>query len=353
MKDWKKTLMRPDRPIIEAMRIIDESALQIALVVDEDMRLVGVITDGDIRRAVLRGMTLDLPVHQIMFKDFTTVGIHASRDEILDLMKEKDLKQIPVIDEQGCVIDLRVLVDLIRLSDRENWAVIMAGGVGSRLQPLTDDCPKPLLMVGNKPLLETIVENFAEFGIRKIFVSVNYKAEMIEAFLGNGSRWNIDIRYLREKERMGTVGALGLLPERPAHPFIVMNGDVLTKVNFQYLLDFHQVHRAKATMCVRDYHFQVPYGVVRTDQHRLTGIDEKPVQQFFVNAGIYVLEPEVLNIIPHDAYLDMPDLFGRLFKEGHETIVFPIHEYWMDIGKIDDLERARGEYAKNFTNGTK
>ncbi len=229
----------------------------------------------------------------------------------------------------------------------------MAGGTGSRLQPLTDDCPKPLLMVGNKPLLETIVENFVEFGIRKIFVSVNYKADMIETFLGNGSRWSIDIYYLREKERMGTVGALGLLPERPAHPLIVMNGDVLTKANFQYLLDFHQSHRAKATMCVRDYHFQVPYGVVKTDQHRLIGIDEKPVQQFFVNAGIYVLEPEILDLIPYDAYLDMPDLFEELFKQGRETIVFPIHEYWMDIGKIDDLERARGEYAKNFTDGHK
>jgi len=348
MSDWKKTIIHPTTPIREAMQIIDTTAIQIALVTDEQSRLVGVITDGDIRRGLLKAISLEEPVHLIMNQNFTSVGLYTSRGEILRLMKLRVLRQIPVLDDQGRVVDLKILEDLIKPVPKDNWVVLMAGGLGSRLRPFTDTCPKPLLKVGNKPLLETILENFMAYDFHKFYISVNYKAEMIEAYLGNGSRWGIIINYLREAERLGTAGALGLLPEKPAQAVIVMNGDVLSNVNLQHFLDFHQSHEAKASMCVWDYHVKVPYGVIKTDQHRLIGIDEKPIQRFFVNAGIYVLEPAVLDFIPKNTHLDMPDLFALLINKGYETAAFPIREYWMDIGRLDDFEKANGEYHEVF-----
>lgn len=348
MKDWKNTIISPDTPILEAMRIIDTSAMQISLVVDAEHRLVGVVTDGDIRRGILKGIPLDQPVHLIMNQQFTSLPLGASHEEILNLMKLNDMRQIPIVDDRGRVVDLKILEHLIKPVPKDNWVVLMAGGLGSRLRPFTDTCPKPLLKVGNKPLLETILENFMAYDFHKFYISVNYKAEMIEAYLGNGSRWGITIDYLREAERLGTAGALGLLPEKPAQAVIVMNGDVLSNVNLQHLLDFHQSHEAKASMCVWDYHVKVPYGVIKTDQHRLIGIDEKPIQRFFVNAGIYVLEPEVLDFIPKNTRWDMTDLFALLINKGYETAAFPIREYWMDIGRLDDFEQANGEYHEVF-----
>jgi dTDP-glucose pyrophosphorylase len=350
MRDWKRTLLTPETPILEAMRIIDRSSLEISLVVDAEARLVGVITDGDIRRGILRGVTLDQPVRLIMNPNFTALSPGASPAEILSLMQSKEVRQIPVLDENGRVIALKILGDLIKPLPRENWVVLMAGGQGTRLRPFTETCPKPLLKVGNKPIIETILENFIAYDFHKFYISVNYKAEMIEAYLGNGSRWGITVEYLREAERLGTAGALGLLPEKPAQAVIVMNGDVLSNVNLQHLLDFHQSQEAKASMCVWDYHVKVPYGVIKTDQHRLIGIDEKPVKRFFVNAGIYVLEPEVLDFIPKNTHWDMTDLFALLIRQGYETAAFPIREYWMDIGRLDDFEQANGEYHQIFDN---
>jgi dTDP-glucose pyrophosphorylase len=344
MKDWKNTLISPDTPILEAMRISDTSAMQISLVVDAEQRLVGIVTDGDIRRGILKGIPLDQPVHLIMNRQFTALPLGKSQAEILNLMKLHDLRQIPVVDDHGRVVDLKILEDLIQPAPKDNWVVLMAGGVGSRMRPLTDNCPKPLLSINNKPLLEIIIDNFIEYGFHNFFIAVNYKSEMIEANFGDGSRWGVTIEYLREEKPMGTAGALGLLPEPPKLPLIVMNGDLLTKINFQHLLDFHQAHKAHAVMCVREYNFQVPYGVITLDQHRLKSIDEKPVQRFFVNAGIYVLEPETLGFMPHNTYYDMPQLFEDLISKGCATIVFPIHEYWMDIGRMDDFKRANIDY---------
>jgi dTDP-glucose pyrophosphorylase/CBS domain-containing protein len=349
MKDWRKAIVHPDTPIREAMHIINTTEIQIALVSDEQTRLVGVITDGDIRRGLLEVISLDEPVSRIMNRNFTAVGLNASREEILRLMKLTLLRQIPVLDEQRRIVDLKLLVEMIQLAPRDNWVMLMGGGLGTRLWPLTEECPKPLLKVGNKPVVETILENFIDYGFHKFYISVNYKAKMIENTLGDGSRWGASISYLREEKPLGTAGALGLLPERPELPLIVMNADVLSKVNIQHLLDFHQCHRAIATMCVCEYHFQVPYGVVKTNQHRLIAIDEKPRQRFFVNAGVYILEPKVLDFVPQNAYLDMTSLFERLIDHGCETAAFPIWEYWVDIGRPADLERANGEFGTIFT----
>jgi len=348
VKDWKQVLLSPATPILEAIKIIDKSSLQIALVVDRQDHLLGTVTDGDVRRGLLKGIALDRPVSEVMNPSPTTARLNDGKENILSLMRTKDLRQIPVLDDTGIVVGVEFLDELIQIRKRENRVVLMAGGVGSRLRPLTDECPKPLIKVGSKPILETILENFIEYGFRRFTLSVNYKAEMLKDYFGDGSRWGVEITYLHEDKALGTVGPLGLLVEKPDHPIIVMNGDLLTKVNFQQLLDFHQEHGAHATMCVREYTFQIPYGVAKMEKHRLVDIVEKPVQQYFVSAGIYVLEPKTLDLIPRDAYFDMPDLFKQLIAERMEVATFPIREYWLDIGRMEDLERAKGEYPEVF-----
>ena len=348
MKEWKQILITQDVTIHNTLQIIDSSAMQIALVVDEKNRLLGTVTDGDIRRGILKGIRLEDPVREIMNPHPTVAKSYERRDIVLAVMKLKRLNHIPVIDDGGRVINVETLQDLIQADVKENIVVLMAGGLGTRLRPLTDDCPKPLLKVGGKPVLETILENFMEYGFRRFYLSVNYRADMIKEYFGDGNRWGIEIDYIYEDKQLGTAGALSLLPEKPKQPLLVMNGDLLTKINFQQLIDFHSVHQAQATMCVREYHFQVPYGVVRMNQHRLMGIEEKPVQRFFVNAGIYVLEPKMLELIPNNEFFDMPNLFKKIIDNGGETTAFPIREYWMDIGQLNDYERANGEFEEVF-----
>ena len=348
MKDWRKVLVSSDITIRETIRVIDSGALKIALVVNDGNRLIGTVTDGDIRRGILRGCSLEDRVAEVMNATPTIAIQNEGREKILMLMRQKQVFQIPIVDGDGSLVGLEVLENILETPRHDNWVVLMAGGLGTRLKPLTDEIPKPLLKVGGKPILETILENFLEYGFTRFYISVNYRAELIEEYFGNGSRWGAEIQYLREDRKLGTAGALGLLPARPAAPVLVMNGDLLTKVNFQQLLDFHLEHRAQGTMCVREYDFQVPYGVVKLDKHRIYSIEEKPVQRFFVNAGIYVLEPDVLDLIPKNAYFDMPTLFEKLVEQQKETAVFPIREYWLDIGRIDDFERAKGEFGEVF-----
>jgi len=348
MKDWKDILVTSDTPILKVIEIIDAGARQLALVVDENERLLGTVTDGDIRRGLLKGRSLQDPASSVMNPYPIVASPYDTRENILTLMKVRQIHQIPVLDEDGRILHVEVLNELLRPTIKENWVVLMAGGQGTRLRPLTHDCPKPLLKVGNKPLLETILHNFIESGFHRFFISVNYKAEMIKDYFGDGSKWNVEIQYLHEEKTLGTAGSLSLLTEKPTQPFFVMNGDLLTKVNFGQLLDFHVAHSARATMCVREHDYQVPYGVVKLDKQRLTGIEEKPVQKFFVNAGIYVLNPEVIDMIPNNNYYDMPSLFDELMKDGQETIAFPIREYWLDIGRIADFERANVEFAEVF-----
>ncbi len=349
MQHWTTVIISPSASIHEAIAVINRSGLQIALVVDEQKHFLGIVTDGDVRRGILRSLPLEKPVSEIMNDHPTVAKLEDKREQVLALMKKHSFHHIPIIDKEGCLVDLKVLDDLLQYAQQENWVVIMAGGLGTRLRPLTDERPKPLLKVGKKPILETILENFISYGFRKFFLAVNYKADMIEAYFGNGSQWDIEIDYLHENDRLGTAGALSLLPQTPESPVIVMNGDVLTKVNFQHLLDFHRDHNAQGTMCIREFDFQVPFGVVQTEKHRIIGLDEKPLKRFFVNAGIYVLEPEMINMIPKTTYLDMPDLFNQFVQKKLEAIVFPIHEYWLDIGQIDDFKRANGDFEELFT----
>lgn len=348
MKNWREILIKADTSILSSLEIIDKGALQIALVIDSDNKLQGTVTDGDIRRGILRGISLESPVHLVMQSSPITANVHESKETILAKMKLKALRHIPVLDNNGRVVKIELLEQLIQSRKKNNWVVLMAGGLGSRLSPMTDDCPKPLLKVGTKPILETILDNFIEYGFQRFYLSVNYRADMIRDYFGDGSKWGIEIKYIYENMRLGTAGALSLIEEVPSEPLIVMNGDLLTKVNFQQLLEFHTDSNAQATMCVREYEYQVPYGVVEVDNHRLMRIVEKPVQQFFVNGGIYVLNPEMLSLVPKMNFFDMPSLFDEAIAKKMETSVFPIREYWIDIGRMDDFNRANDEFKERF-----
>jgi dTDP-glucose pyrophosphorylase len=346
MKNWEKLQVRPCTPIIEVMKVIDEGAVQIALVVDDQQRLLGTVTDGDIRRGILRNVSLEDPVEKVMNTNPVVLKVSDSKSKYKTFLQYR-LRQIPVVNEQNQVLDIKLFGDFAA-EEVDNWVVLMAGGLGTRLRPLTLTKPKPMLEIGGKPILETIIENFMEHGFSKFILSVNYKSEIIKHYFGDGSKLGVSIQYIDEHKRMGTAGSLSLLPEKPTKPFFVMNADLLTKVNFKQLLDFHYEHEAFATMCVRDYEFQVPYGVIKTHNQRLLSIEEKPVQRYFVNAGIYVLNPEVLEFIPSGAFFDMPQLFETIIQHGKEAAVFPIREYWMDIGHINDYEKANDDYPKVF-----
>ncbi len=341
-------LIEPTTPIHETLQVIDQGAWQMALVIDTDNRLLGTVTDGDIRRAILRGIGLEQPVSSIMNIHPTVITIETPQKTAYTMMIRKGMHRVPLVDKIGRVVGLEILEDFFMRQSRPNWVVIMAGGLGSRLTPLTDDYPKPLLKVGSKPILETILESLVACSFKNFFFSVNYKAEMIENYFGDGDRWGVQIKYLRENKRLGTAGALSLLPSIPDDPVLVINGDLLTNVDFDHLLQFHSENQSVATMCVRDHSFSLPYGVVKIDEQRLTNIVEKPVQQMFINAGIYVLTPEVLPLIPKDAYTDMTGLFHQLLAKNSPISAFPIHEYWLDIGKMDDYLRANKEYEEIF-----
>ena len=342
MYDWKNTILNQSATMQEAIQVLNDEALRIVLVVDGYQKLVGTVTDGDIRRALLRHLTMETVLSEFMFTQPTVASVNDDRNQILLDMKKLDLLQIPIVDESDKVVGLETLYSLIEKKQYDNPVVLMAGGVGKRLWPLTEQTPKPMLHVGSKPILETILNQFIDAGFHHFFISTHYKAEIIEAYFGDGSDWGVSIQYIHEEQPLGTAGALGLLPkDLPDLPIILMNGDLLTKVNFQELLSFHTKHGSDATMCVREYDFQVPYGVIQAEKHRITSIIEKPVHKFFINAGIYMLNPDVFNTIDGKSYIDMPHLLNERIGRNKQVNIFPLHEYWLDIGQIEHLERAQ------------
>ncbi len=342
MSNWQQIVVPPDTPIRSVIEIIEESALQIALVIDQNKCLIGTVTDGDIRRGILKGISIDNFVKNVMNKSPFCITPNYNRDELLAAMNERKVHQVPVVNENDNVIDL-VTIDLLynKKIKRNNWVVLMAGGLGTRLLPLTKAKPKPLIEVRGKPLLENIIENFISYGFRKFYISVNYKGDMIKKHFGNGEKWGSEIRYLDEDTPLGTAGALGLIDDARGQPIIVMNGDLVTKVNISEMLNFHIQSNAKATMGVREYDHQVPFGVVEVDNGAILSIDEKPIHQFLVNGGIYILQPETLKKLPEGLAIDMPSFFEHLIKDGKKCVAFPIHEYWIDIGRFEDMERAK------------
>ena len=340
--------LTPSSTIKEALKIIDSGAMQIALIVDETDHLIGTITDGDIRRGLLNGLDLQSSIESIIYKNPTVAKISDTKEEILKKALAKKLHQIPIVDDENRILGIKEIEELVSPSIKPNKVILMVGGLGTRLRPLTENTPKPMLMVGNKPILQTIVEKFAEYGFVNIVMCVNYKSQIIQDYFKDGSAFGVKIEYVLENQRMGTAGALSLLTSLPNDPFFVMNGDLLTNVNFEHLYHYHLSNNAMATMCVREYDFQVPYGVVNIEEGRILSIQEKPVQKFFVSAGIYMLNPQVIEYIERDAFFDMPTLFEKLIIQGKDALSFPIREYWLDIGRMEEYERANIEYEDVF-----
>ncbi len=348
MKNIQDIIVYEDTSIIDVLNIIDKSSKQLALVVDKKQKLLGTLSDGDIRRALLNNISLSDSIRDIYFKTPTVANINDSKEEITNICVTKKIHQIPIVDNGGNLVGLEILDELIAKKAKPNKVVLMVGGLGTRLWPLTESTPKPMLPVGGKPILQTIVEKFVGYGFVNIVMCVGYKSNIIQDFFGDGSRFGANIDYVLEDKRMGTAGALSLLPHRPAEPFFVMNGDLLTNVNFDHFLNFHTGDGASATMCVREYDFQVPYGVVEIGDGEILSIEEKPLHKFFVSAGIYMLNPDCIDLIPKNEYFDMPALFEMLIEQKKKTASFPLREYWLDIGRIDEYEKANREYGKVF-----
>lgn len=353
MSNFQETLVPPTATIKDVVETIERAVAKVALVVDGEGRLLGTVTDGDVRRGLLRGVQITDPASLIM--NSTPRVAHSNDDpaSIVDMMRRNICRQVPILDADRRVVALRTLEEALQVPRRPNPVFLMAGGRGQRLRPLTDDCPKPMLRIAGRPILQIIVESMVQQGFQDFYISVNYKRDMVRQHFGNGSAYGARIRYVEEEETqpLGTAGALSLIPEIPKHPLIVMNGDILTKVAFGSLLDFHSEHGSVATMCVRDYFVQVPYGVIELDDHRLSEIVEKPVHRFLVNAGIYVLEPSALKLVPSGTAYDMPALFEQLARERKTASVFPITEYWLDIGRMDDFHKANDDYVREFWTG--
>ncbi len=344
--DLSALCIRPDNTLREAIACIDRNKQGIVLVVDEERRLLDTITDGDIRRAALVGMNLDLPVHQLQSRRANspypapvTASVGTPSAELLRLMQELQLRQMPLLDENQRVIGLVTLRELLPNDALPLQAVIMAGGFGSRMRPLTDTIPKAMLPIGEKPLLELVLQQLKEAGIREVNVATHYKEELIRQHFGTGDDFGVDIRYVNEDQPLGTAGALSLLAPSDK-PLLVINGDILTHVDFHAMLHFHQEHKADMTVAVRQQEIQVPYGVVETDGVVITGVEEKPLVRHFINAGIYLLNPDLCGFIPQGQLYNMTDLIHRLLAEGRRLVSFPIREYWLDIGHMENYQKA-------------
>ncbi|WP_392340482.1 nucleotidyltransferase family protein [Moritella marina] len=341
--NWKNILVSPDIHVQEVLQVLNKEAMQLVLVVDENDKLLGTVTDGDVRRALINNIALSAPVRDIMFTTPTTATASTTKKSLLALMQNKGINSIPILSA-GKVVGVETLHHAMMKNRHENPVFIMAGGFGTRLRPLTDNCPKPMLHIGDKPILETVILSFINSGFINFYISTHFMPEQIQAHFGDGSKWGINIHYVHEDSPLGTGGALGLLPKNmPNLPIIMMNGDVLTKVNFERLLEFHNYNAAHATMCVREYDYQIPYGVINGEGNKIISMVEKPTQRFFVNAGIYVVSQALARSVPVNHIIDMPTLLEQHIAKQKDVLMFPIHEYWLDIGRMDDFNRAQAD----------
>lgn len=345
MNNWKRIAIPPHTSVIDAMKTIDSAGTQFVMVMDESEILLGVVTDGDIRRGILKNIALTSPVTEIMNTKPRTLSSDVSKVDAVAFLQTNHITHVPLVNSKGKVKGVVSIDERTSMSGNPSTVVLMVGGLGSRLGQLTSNCPKPMLQIGGKPVLEIIVNNLKEHGFVDFIFCVNYKADMIIEHFGDGTSLGVKIRYVHESKRMGTAGALTLLPEEISSPLLVMNGDIVTKVNFSGLMDFHREHKAAATMAVRKYDFQIPFGVVKTVEGKITEIEEKPSHSFLVSAGIYVVNKECMKFLPNGEYFDMPHFFEAMIKSGDVTQAFPIHEYWLDIGREDDLLKAQQEYV--------
>jgi UDP-2,4-diacetamido-2,4,6-trideoxy-beta-L-gulopyranose hydrolase len=337
---WKKAVVTPHQTMEDALKAINAGGLRIAFVVNSSGKILGTVSDGDTRRALIARIPLTENVSQIMNPSPRTLPSTAGRELALLIMEQHDLLVIPIVNERDELVDVHIHRELVQPRARDNLVFLMAGGFGKRLHPLTLNCPKPMLAVDGKPILERTIEKFISAGFVRFSISVHYLPDMITSHFGDGSKWNAKVSYIEEKEPLGTAGALGLLQGREELPIILINGDVITDIDISALLAFHNKAAASVTMCVREHDIQVPYGVVETNGADVLDVIEKPTHKFFVNAGIYVLSPALLDSVAPNVRLDMPDLIRRAISCQHLVKMFPIHERWADIGRFDDFNHA-------------
>lgn len=351
MKIVEQMLVHPDATVYDAVAAIQNGHEGIALVVDESRCLIGTVTDGDIRRAILHGIKMHdsigllLEHRSELYPKPTVATVGTPPDELLRIMREKVLRQIPLLDEEGRVVELALLTELIEDVQLPISAVVMAGGMGERLRPFTENMPKPMLPVNGRPLMERTIAQLREAGVERVCITTHYKSEVISEYFGDGRAFGVDIDYVNERTPLGTAGALGLMETRD-HTSLVINGDILTQLDFRAMLEFHHAHRAVMTVGLRKYDFEIPYGVIETEGVNVVRLSEKPSYSFFVNAGVYLLEPLACQCIPRGERFDMTDLIDYLLKDGRQVIGFPIQEYWLDIGRPDDYEKAMKDAEK-------
>lgn len=336
-------VLAPEDTLTDALRALQANREGVAVVVDSDGRVLGTVIDADIRRATLSAVEMSAPVTAVMSRNPVRAAPGATNEELLDVMRLHRLRAVPIVDD-GVLVDVKGLTSLVE-DEILPVTVIMAGGEGRRLRPLTEHVPKPLVKVGDRAIVERVIAPLRRAGIRDITLALNYKAEAIKEYLGRGERMGVSLRYLVEEERMGTAGALALLPETPDRPICVANADIVTTMSFARLFDYHWHHRAAITVAAVGFVSHIPYGVLRTAGHYMLRMDEKPEERVLCSGGIYVIDPEVLRFIRGRAPLDMPDLVSDVLAEGLPVCVFPILEKWFDVGRLEDLERARTEFA--------
>lgn len=351
MNNFRDIVLASSTTIRSAMRVLDKGSLRIALVCDSNNNLLGTVTDGDIRRSLLNNADMDDPVFNVMNNNPTVVLESSSREERLKLMRSKDLLAIPVLNESGAVVSIDTLSQALKPVRLDNPVFIMAGGFGTRLRPLTDHCPKPMLRVGEKPMLEHLIEQFISFGFHNFYISTHYLPEIIRDYFGDGSKWGVSIHYVHENSPLGTGGALGLLPKdkNSKLPLIMMNGDVLTKLNYAELLQHHEKHGFDATICVREDEHRVPFGVIETDNQLITNMIEKPTYHYKINTGIYVLNSEIVNSVNSEYKIDMPTLLEYHRSNSKRVGTYTSYDYWLDIGQMKDYQKAQKDIEVYFS----
>ena len=340
--DVSKFVIHSGQTIRNAMECINKNWHEVTLVEDSEQRIIGLITDGDIRRGLLRGLTMDSPAIEVMTGSFVSAGPSTSRTVVIEMMKARSIRHVPILDNNRRLLGIHFFEELIGSMVKPNIAIIMAGGRGIRLRPLTDNCPKPMIPVAGRPILERLILHLVGHGIKQIYLSINYLGNMIEGHFGDGSSFGCSIKYLREEKPLGTGGALALLPEIPKHPIIVMNGDQVSQVNISRFLSFHKQEKVEATIAIRPYQVEIPFGVIQMKGNRLIELEEKPTVNCLINTGIYILNPSVLSHIPENKEFPITELFDILLKRKMPVGVHYVEEDWTDIGRHDDLEKARG-----------
>lgn len=342
MNKLREIFLTQDDTMDLAIKML-KNPYEIVLITDKCNELIGTVTDGDIRRALLKHFTNDKKISFIMNKNPITFKQNTPKAKINACLEKYNIKQIPLLDQDNKVVDIFLSSSLESRPALQNPVFLMAGGFGKRLQPLTNNTPKPMLKLGDKAILEIIIDSFISQGFQKFYISTHFEADQITDYFGDGSRLGITINYVHEEKPLGTAGALGLLPKDLELPIVMMNGDLITRVDFSKIINFHNKDSAHITMCTRKFDFQVPYGVIKLDGRRIKKIEEKPTQSFFVNAGVYIINPKIFTDMDGTSYIDMPDLIKENIESGKNVTTFPMHEYWLDIGKIDNYKKAQRE----------